>query len=172
MQNGWRKSSLHAYTTAQAPSVCEESSALTLNYLGILPTVSHLLSLSAQTILSAHRSVSLHPNNPLGRYPRLPAGDSIWLTWGVLRETLCVNSICRHQPVIFSPSSTEAASCCFTSYTPRSNTSISGETACIVCFFILFCCDILFWAWSSRESSSFSSVGCVKLLNTVFKKKH
>lgn len=148
MQNGWRQRSHLAcmliFFGTTGPTELQLSpslSALTLNYLGVLPTASHLLSLSAQTILSARRSVSLHPNNPLRHYPRSPAGDSVWLTRGVFqRETLCVNSICWYQPY-FPPSSTEAASCCSTSYRCLSNARLSGETACI--FVVFFSYSVL-----------------------------
>jgi len=81
--------------------------ALTLNYLGILPTVPHLFSPLEQTILSdqaMHRTVTRSPNTPGRRFPRLPDGDSKWLTQGVFREKLGCSHVHSSSatPLIFS----------------------------------------------------------------------
>lgn len=58
-------------------------------YLGILPTVMHLISPPEQTIPSdqaVRRALTRSPNALLGCQTRSPAGDTNWLTRGVFRE--------------------------------------------------------------------------------------
>lgn len=163
---------LHAYifgppAPQSCSSLCEERLCFNLELPGNPPhCVSSVVSFSTNNPFSASIGVPPSKQSP----ETLPTVACWWLnladTRSFHRESLCVNSICWCQPrLYFSPSSSEAASRCSTSYRCLSNTRLSGETACF--FVILFCCDILFWAQSSQGSSSFSSVCCVKIIITI-----